>query len=101
MTTQYFTVLTTSGWQGDGWTVRKQFESRREALAFAGEIRRPDARSGAYIVAVVGDYRPCDRHDGWICGIVDTSRVPVREPHLRGRRVHARILAAEEEEAES
>lgn len=68
-----FTVIVTSGWQGDGWYYVAEFDTRKQAEAKAIEVSRTDAKQRGYIVAVVGDSRTCDKHTA--CLIVDTSRV--------------------------
>jgi len=78
-----YTVIATSGWQGDHWRYIKQFGKRRDALEYAGGIKSSDARSQTYITAVIGDVTP----DGYDF-VGDTRRVKVREQHLRSRRCH-------------
>lgn len=79
-------VIATSGWQGDGWRLDSIHETRAAAEARAAEIRSPDARDANYIVAVISTSRNEWPGDEPHVVILDTSRVKVREPHLKARR---------------
>ncbi len=82
-----FTVISTSGYQGDGWSVRKYTDSRKEAQSYAKEIASSDAKSNTYITAVIGETHACVDH-GEFCVIGDTSRVHTSERHLKSRHCH-------------
>lgn len=89
MAKRKFTAIKTSGYQGDGWELIGTFDTRKEALEAATASHRNDARSSGYITAVIGETRFCEDH-GIGCLIGDTSRVNVRESHLRSRKCHIR-----------
>ena len=78
-----YTVIATSGWQGDHWRYIKQFDKRSDALKYAGEIKSSDARNKTYITAVIGDVQ-MDGYDF----VGDTRRVNVNESRLKSRRCY-------------
>lgn len=49
----FYTVIATSGWQGDTWTVIETFKHRAEAEAKAKAVQRSDARIRGYIVRIM------------------------------------------------
>lgn len=83
-----FTVIKTSGWQGDCWQYVDEFSTRKEAELKASEVSSPNARQSGYIVAIVGDNHACDKHEA--CRIADTSRVKT-DRHLRSRKQHIHL----------
>ena len=78
-----YTVIATSGWQGDHWRYVRQFTHRAKAVEHAEKIQVPDAQSKFHITAVIGDVK-VDGYDY----VGDTSRVNVNEKHLRSRRCY-------------
>jgi len=79
------TVISTSGWEGDGWNYRGEFETRKEAMEYAKSIQQYDAKFDGYITGVIGGTKVCLYHQ--FCYIGDTSRLSV-PAHLRSRRCH-------------
>ena len=86
MKTKY-TVIATSGWQGDWWRVVGYAGTRGEAEVMRHAAAQCDARETGYITAVIGETHFCADH-GLGCELGDTSRVKVRAAHLRSRRCH-------------
>lgn len=82
---QVYTVISTSGWQGDGWNWRGEFSTRKEAMEHAKSIQRHDAKFDGYITGVIGGTKICPYHE--FCYIGDTSRLSV-PAHLRSRKAH-------------
>jgi hypothetical protein len=82
-----YTLLATSGWQGDGWRVIGRFTTLLAAREAREAAATPDPRSLGYITRIVrGEGRPCDRHE-----CCDVFRLSGRGPgHLVGRNVHVR-----------
>lgn len=78
-----YTVIATSGWQGDHWRYVTQFDKRSDALEHAGEIKSSDACSRTHITAVIGDV-DVNGYDF----VGDTRRVNVNESHLKSRRCY-------------
>jgi hypothetical protein len=85
MAKRVYTVISTSGWEGDGWKWRGEFDTRAEAEAREKEIVRHDAKSDGYITGIIGKTTICEYHQA--CYIGDTSRLNVPR-HLRNRRAH-------------
>ena len=86
-----FTVIATSGYQGDTWRMVKQFEKRAEAVDHANVIHSPHARDNTYITAVIGDVK-VEGYDF----VGDTRRVNVNEQHLK----HIRCFIASNDRTE-
>jgi hypothetical protein len=82
---QVYTVISTSGWQGDGWSYCGEFYTRKAAMEQAKSIQKQDAKLNGYITGVIGGTRVCPDHE--FCCIGDTSRLSV-PAHLRSRKAH-------------
>ena len=85
MEKRMYTVISTSGWKGDGWNYRGTFDTRKEAMDHAKDIHQPDAKFDGYITGVIGGTKICRDHE--FCYTGDTSRLSV-DPDLRSRRAH-------------
>lgn len=89
---QTYTVLSTSGWQGDHWVIAGTFDSMKDAAEFRASVRTNEARERGYITAIVrSGGRPCLLHSGdcWIFNLT-SKKYRNFERHLRGT-VHAAI----------
>jgi len=53
-----YTVLSTSGYQGDGWHYEKEFSSKSKAETFAATIRKPEPTSDQYNVKIKVSRKP-------------------------------------------
>jgi len=82
--TREFTVLATSGWQGDEWSLIAITEDRKIAEKIATAIQSTDAKRTGHLVAVCGQAKLHPTMN--MTYIVDTSRVRVNESHLRSKR---------------
>ena len=82
---QVYTVISTSGWQGDGWNYCGEFYTRKEAMGQAKSIQKQDAKLNGYITGVIGGTKVCPDHE--FCFTGDTSRLSV-PAHLRSRKAH-------------
>lgn len=80
-----YTVIMTSGWQGDGWYYVDEFDTRKEAEQKAAQVSRTEAKMRGYITAIVGATRTCDECGGHHCLNADTSRV---KQGPRSRKAH-------------
>ena len=50
-----YTVIATSGYQGDQWQYISEHNTRKAALDAAKDAQRTDAQSVGYIVGVIGE----------------------------------------------
>lgn len=57
----YYTVISTSGWQGDYWRVEKTFQDKKKAYDYAASIKQHDCTEDRYNVRVMAHRKPLSK----------------------------------------